>query len=62
MMIIQFLIRAFLVYLLYLAIRKLWLNFNRPIENNRQDKGRFNRNDDIVEADFTVVDEKEIRD
>lgn len=60
-MVIGVLIRAALIYVGYLIVRKLWVSFGGESAPhiNRPSTKSTNRNDDIVEAEYTVLDEKD---
>ena len=62
-MVIGVLIRAALIYVGYLIVRKIWNSFNidatSHINNSTSNSTNKNRNDDIVEAEYTVLDEKD---
>jgi hypothetical protein len=66
MVVVSLIIRAALIYLGYLVIRKVWMVFNNDqveLKNKQQrnSQARYQQqNDNIVEADYEVLNEKEI--
>lgn len=65
-MIVTLLVRAAIIYMVYLLIRNIWKSFSPELKDNGHKNGVFRRsqqqNDDIVDADYTVIKEKDIGD
>ena len=62
---IALVIRAAVIYLAYLAIKRIWKSFKMIQDLDRangQHKTGPSSNEDIVEADYTVIDEEKIGD